>query len=166
MSEKTPNQPWDWREARRLRAWELKQLGWKPIDIATALGVSNGAVSQWLRLANAQGMDALRSRKGGGPHKRLSDVQLGQLPTLLSQGAEHFGFRGDIWTRARVGQVIHDWFGVSYSLAHIGRLLKQIGWSRQKAVERASQRDEVAIARWQSESWPQLEKKPATRPAR
>ena len=38
--------PSGWREARRFRAFELKQDGWKQIDIAEALGVSEGAVSQ------------------------------------------------------------------------------------------------------------------------
>jgi hypothetical protein len=36
----------DWREERRKRAWELKTQGWQQKDIAAALGVSEGAVSQ------------------------------------------------------------------------------------------------------------------------
>ena len=36
-----------WMEARRLRAWELLQKGWKQIEVAEALGVSRGAVSRW-----------------------------------------------------------------------------------------------------------------------
>ncbi len=38
----------DWREGRRLRAWELKKEGWSQQRIADALGVSKGAVSQWM----------------------------------------------------------------------------------------------------------------------
>ena len=45
----------DWREVRRRRAWELKQQGWKQRDIAVALGVTEGAVSQWLKRAREQG---------------------------------------------------------------------------------------------------------------
>ena len=41
----------DWREWRRMRALELKHLGWKQRDIAAALGVTDGAVSQWLAAA-------------------------------------------------------------------------------------------------------------------
>ena len=41
----------DWREERRKRAWALKHEGWPQKDIATALGVSEGAVSQWLKRA-------------------------------------------------------------------------------------------------------------------
>ena len=38
--QKTPKTFSDWREARRFRAWELKQKGWTQIGIAEALGVA------------------------------------------------------------------------------------------------------------------------------
>jgi predicted transcriptional regulator len=38
--------PHNWREARRLQAWHLKQQGWRQRQIAQAMGVSEGAVSQ------------------------------------------------------------------------------------------------------------------------
>lgn len=78
---------------------------------------------------------------------------------MLNQGAEHFGFRGEVWTRGRVARVIKREFGVIYSQVHVGRLLQKIRWSSQKPVERASQRDEEAIERWRTERWPQLQKK-------
>lgn len=150
----------DWREARRVRAWELSQKGWKQKDIAEALGVSPGAVSQWLKQARAEGPEALRHRKGGGPKPRLSEEQLAELPRLLAQGAEHFGFRGEVWTQPRVATLIQREFGVSYHPAHVGRLLKHVRWSRQKPVERATQRNETAIERWRTDTWLTLKKKP------
>jgi len=160
MDKKKTNQPNDWREGRRFRAWELKQKGWKQKDIAEALGVSKGAVSQWFKKASNDGVEALRGRKGGGPKPRLRAEQLNQLPALLAQGAEQWGFRGDVWTRARVAVVIKRSFGVAYGLSQVGLLLSKIGWSRQKPLERASQRDEAAIERWRSETWLELKKKP------
>lgn len=160
MDEQKQKQVQDWREARRLQAWKLKQKGWKQKDIAEALGVSKGAVSQWFKKAESEGVEALRKRKGGGPKPRLSAEQVNQLPTLLSQGAEHFGFRGDVWTRARVVAVIRKVFGVTYSRTHVGWLLEKIGWSWQKPLSRASQRNEEAIERWRSETWLEVQKKP------
>jgi transposase len=151
---------------RRLRAWELKGKGWKQKDIAEALGVSEGAVSQWVKRAEAGGEEALYTRRGGGPAARLNEEQLRRLPALLEKGAEHFGFRGDIWTRARVATLIEREFGVRYSTVHVGRLLKALRWSSQKPVKRASQRDEAAIERWQAERWPELEKKPSRKDER
>jgi len=165
MDKKKQKESQDWREARRLRAWELKQKGWQQKAIAEALGVSKGAVSQWLKQADREGVEALRKRTGGGPKPRLSAEQVNQLPALLSQGAEHFGFRGDVWTRARVAAVIQQTFGVRYSLTHIGWLLDKIGWSLQKPVTRASQREEAAIERWRNETWFEVQKKPSRRDA-
>ena len=85
----------DWREARRFRALELSEQGWSGVAIAEALGVTEGAVSQWLgRAREGGGKEALRARKASGRPPRLSRAEKEQLPALLKQGAEHFGFRG------------------------------------------------------------------------
>jgi transposase len=142
----------DWREARRFRAWELHLKGWTQARVAEALGVTEGAVSQWFKKVRKEGLQSLRSRKGGGPKPKIRSEQLEGLPELLAKGPEAYGFRGDVWTRARVGAMIEKEFGASYSEVHVGRLLGEIGWTRQKPTERASQRDEVEIARWNEET--------------
>lgn len=151
----------DLREYRRFRAWELRQEGWTQQRIASALGVTQGAVSQWLKRAReGGGPEALRRRKAPGAQPRLMPKQLARIPELLERGAEAHGFRGDVWTRERVGKVIEREFGVSYHPTHVGRILRDLGWSRQKPVERASQRNEAAIRRWRDERGPELQKKP------
>ncbi len=156
----------DWREARRLRVWELKSKGWKQSDIAEALGVSEASVSEWVRRGREGEAEALRSQPKRGAPRRLGDEQLARLPGLLKQGAEHFGFRGDIWTRGRIAHVIQQEFGTTYSAVHVGRLLKAIRWSSQHPIERASQRNEVAIQQWRDETWPGLKKRPRRKGAR
>jgi transposase len=96
----------------------------------------------------------------------LTDKQWARLPGLLKQGAEHFGFRGEVWTRRRVASVIEREFGVRYSLTHVGRILEALRWSSQKPIERADQRDEAAIEDWRSQTWPELQKKPSRKGAR
>jgi transposase len=144
----------------------LKQEGWSQKAIAEALGVSEGAVSQWMRRAEGGGAEALRSQPRPGTPRRLKAEHQKRLPELLDKGAEHFGFRGEVWTRGRVADVIRREFGVKYSARHAGRLLKAIRWSRQKPVDRASQRDEIAIEQWRAETWPRLQKKPRKKDAR
>jgi transposase len=58
-----------------------------------------------------------------------------------------------------VAKLIGDHFGVYYHPAHVSRLLRQIGWSVQKPITRASQRDEAAIADWAETRLPALKKK-------
>ncbi len=154
----------DWREERRKRAWILKQAGWLQKDIAAALGVSEGAVSQWLKRAReGGGVEALAAHPPPGMTPRLSAEQRAQLPTLLARGAPAYGFTGDVWTAKRVAQLIERAFGVRYHPDHVSRLLRACGWSYQQPITRATQRDEAKIAAWREQRWPALKKGPTNR---
>ena len=151
----------DWLEGRRRRAWELKQQGWKQQDIAAALGVTPGAISQWFRRVREGGVETLRRHPAKGPTPKLTTEQRAQLPGLLAPGAEAYGYRGQVWTTKRVAEVIWHTFSVRYHPAHVSRLLRSVRLSVQAPIERANQRDEQAIAAWQTETWPTLKKRPA-----
>lgn len=148
----------DLREYLRFRAWDLHQSGWRQTDIATALGVTEGAVSQWIKRARQEGCTGLHKRSSPGRPAYLSPQQKAQIPVLLQRGAEAYGFRGDVWDRKRIREVIKQELGVTYHVSHITRLLREVGFSRQKPVPRASQRDEEAIEQWLQERWPMLKK--------
>jgi transposase len=160
MNTSTDAPPHDWKEGRRLRAVELHEAGWKAIRIAEALGVTRGAVSQWLKAAREGGRQALRRHPPPGRQPQLTAKQRAQLPALLARGAEAYGFIGEVWTGARVAEVIRQEFGVRHHPAHVSRILATIRWTVQQPVRRASQRDEAAIVRWQAERWPALQAKP------
>ena len=160
MEKNLSSQATNWREGRRLRAWELHQKGWKQQEIAKALGITQGAVSQWLKRAREGGVAGLRHRPPPGATPRLSPEQRDQLLELLAQGPASFGFQGDVWTQPRGAALIRDRFGVSYDPSQVGRILKACGWSSQKPVHRATQRDEAAIRQWQEERWPEIKKRP------
>ncbi len=150
--------PHNWKEARRLQAWHLRQKGWPQRHIAEALGVSAAAVSQWLKRARQDGPQALRHRPPPGAPRRLAADLLAHLPDLLRRGPEAYGFRGQVWTRKRVAEVLRVACGVVYHPTHVGRLLKALRWSPQKPMRRARQRDEAAITHWRQETWPALKK--------
>ena len=150
----------DAKEFRRLRAWELYQAGWKPADIARALGVTRGAVAQWFKRAREGGTDTLKKGAVGGSEPRLHPEQFTELDRLLREGPEAFGFRGQVWTQRRVATLIEREFGVKYHPFHMYRVLRRIGWSQQKPIRRATQRKEAAIQEWQEERWPALKQTP------
>ena len=159
--------PKDWKEARRFQGWHLMQQGWSQRRIAAALGVSEGAVSQWRKRAREGGLQALRQRPRSGAPRRLTTEQLARLPVLLHQGAEAYGFRGQVWTCGRIAAVIRLECGISYHPVHVGRLCRAIGWTPQKPARRARQRDEAAIARWREDTWPALKRgrRPSSKPS-
>jgi transposase len=152
----------EWLEGRRLLAWELYQAGWKQKAISVALGVTPGAVSQWMKRGRDGGKEALLRRKAPGATSKLSTEQLAKLPEVLARGAVAYGFHGQVWNHPRIAKVIQRELGVKYHPNHIPRLLKKINWTRQKPHRRASQRDEAAVQRWCKLEWPKLYKK-ATR---
>jgi DDE superfamily endonuclease/Homeodomain-like domain len=75
----------NWREGRRLRAFELKEQGWKQKQIAQALGVTEGAVSQWMK----------RQRKGSGRLETQASTRSDTPPERRSarQSTRAFGTR-------------------------------------------------------------------------
>src|ERR1700680_4756827 len=148
--------PADGLEWRRFRALHLKQQGWSRQDIAEALGVSPVSVSRWFARVRDSGPDALRAHPGSGPPPRLSSAQKRLIPEFLWHGAEAYGFRGQVWTCARIARVIKEEFGVRYHKGHVSRLLKELRWTPQLPIRRAIQRDEEAIQRWRDKVWPDL----------
>jgi transposase len=78
----------------------------------------------------------------------------------LLKGAKAAGFPTDLWTCPRVAQLIRESFSVTYHVDHVGRLLRDLGWSPQKPQRRAVERDEAEIQRWVKEEWPRVKKKP------
>ncbi len=87
---------------------QLKREGWYQRDIAEALGASEVTVSRWLARARAGGLQALRAHPGSGHPSGLTPAQLWMIPECLWHGPEAYGFRGQVWTCARVAKVIEE----------------------------------------------------------
>jgi transposase len=138
---------------------DLKRRGWHQRDIAEALDISEVCVSRWLAHARDYGPESLRARSAPGAPPKLSPAQKCSIPEFLWHGPEAYGFRGKVWTRARVAKVIQWEFGVRYHQGHVGRLLKELGWTPQRPIRRAIQRDEAAIRRWRERTWPELRRR-------
>lgn len=132
MEEKGKNTQQEWREYRRRRVWKMHQQGYKQRVIAQALGLSQGGVSQILQRVQRDGEAAIQGRKAPGGQAKLTLEQKRQLLAMLSQGAEAFGFHGDVWTRERVGVLIKRTFGVRYHVDYIGPLLPRLWLERAK----------------------------------
>lgn len=147
-------------EARRRRAVRLLGKGWKADDVAEAVGASRSAVYAWKKAAGKRGESsrALRAKPQHVPKCRLSGPQRARLKRLLKAGPREAGFPTDLWTLPRVAQLIEREFGVSYHSTHVGRLLKALGFSRQKPQRRSKEQDPQAVKAWREEKWPAIKK--------
>ena len=145
-------------ERRRCRAVDLIHKGERPSVVARILGVHRTSIYRWCKQAQAN-PENLRAKPH--PHRppRLNDQQLRELEKLLLQGAQTHGWNNQLWTAARVAVVIHRHFGIGFHHDYVGYFLRErLGWTSQKPVRRARERNEQAILRWQSEEFPQLAK--------
>lgn len=112
-------------EARRLRAIELKAKGLTQKEIAAALDVTPGAVSQWMRRYREGGVEGMRSRRDrSGARPRMEDGAWDRLAALLSEGPAAHGFDGAAWSFTNIARLIEREFGIRYHPAHVSRVLR------------------------------------------
>lgn len=114
-----------------------------------------------MKVVREEGKAGLQAHPQPGAIPKLAAEELALLPALLAIGAEAYGFRGEVWTCARIARVIEWEFGVSYHQDHVSRLLKAIEWTPQKPISHATQRNEREITHWRTKLWPELKKSAA-----
>ena len=150
-------------ERRRLQAMSLLEQGYCQSEVARQIGVTAGAVSQWVKAYQRDGPGALKAKVHCGPKPKLSKPQMQRLEQLLLKGARHHGFATELWTLARIVEVIRQHFEVTYDPSGVWHLLKRMGWSCQKPERRARERNDQAVVAWRKENWPRIKKRPQKR---
>jgi len=88
-----------------------------------------------------------------------------RLHTLLLQGPARLGYETPLWTCPRVAHLIAQEFGVRYHEGHVWKILVALGWSPQRPVGRARERNEQQIQHWKQKVWPAIKKKRSGRGA-
>ncbi|MEV4511743.1 hypothetical protein AB0K00_22560 [Dactylosporangium sp. NPDC049525] len=91
---------------QRMRAVDMFETGCRQVDVVNALGVTAQAASRWYHAWPSGGRDALVGAVRLGRRPRLSDEQIGQVEAALLAGPKAHGFATDMWTLARVADVI------------------------------------------------------------
>jgi transposase len=147
-------------EDRRRRALALLDRGCSLNEVGRRIGCAPVSVMRWRDARLQGGEKALQVRFSPGRPAKLDAKQQKRLLTLLLQGARAHGYRTELWTTARIAEVIEREFGVRYHRDHVGRLMHSLQWSPQKPERRALERDEKEIRRWKQDVWPRIKKKP------
>lgn len=147
-------------ERRRRRAIELLKDGAQPVEVARRIGVDRRSVRRWWSAFRQRGSSGITARPAAGRPLKLDTRARHRLERRLLKGALAYGFHTDLWTCPRVAQVIEWEFGVRYHVDHLGRVLRSLGWTPQRPVRRARERDEEAIHGWVKREWPRIKKKP------
>src|SRR5579864_8254387 len=145
-----PRRDFEALKKRRLKAARMFEAGELPAAVARALGSSIQAACYWMDqwIAGGRVRDALLGAGRAGRMPRLTTAQMGAVEEVLLKGALANGYSTDLWTLKRVAEVIERTTSVSYHPGHVWRLLRAMGWSRQKPSRRAAERNEARIQAW------------------
>lgn len=147
-------------EARRRRAVQLLDQGWRVQDVAAAVGASRKSVYLWKQAAGRHGARS-RGLAAKPPYVRACRPSLrerARLKRLLTAGPRRAGLATDLWTLPRVADLVAREFGVAYHPSHLGRLLHALGLSCQKPARRSREQDPAAVRTWREQTWPKIKK--------
>jgi transposase len=144
-----------------MQAARMFARGERQVDVVKALGVTAQTASRWYRAWLEGGQEGLTGAGRAGRRRKLSDEQLADVQAALAKGPKANGYPTDMWTLARVAEVIERITGVHHGTTQTWTILRdRLGWSRQRPARRAVERDDEVIATWVRQDWPRIKKAP------
>lgn len=147
---------------RRFLAVQRVAEGLSPAQVAPVLGVHTETVRLWVRTHKAGGDAALHGTPHPGRKPFLTPSQEAQVRSWLTQSPTAFGFRTELWTAARVAQLIRDRFGVAYHPNYLREWLTKRGYTPQKPKRHARQQNPERVREFLDTTYPTLQKKSPT----
>jgi transposase len=145
-------------ERRRLLAVQRVLDGYTATEVAEFLGVDPRSIRRWVAAYRQAGEQALVPRPASGRPPKLSLIQEKIALRWLTESPRHHGFETELWTAARLGQLIREEFGVALNTRYLSVWLRDRGFSPQKPQRVPRQRDPEAIAAWLKSDWPRIKK--------
>lgn len=141
---------------KRISALLLLADGRATPEIATHLGVSSATIYAWRGAFLVHRWDSLVRRTSPGRPSKLTATQRAQLKELVIAGPEAAGYDTGCWNSALIQDLIYRTFGRLYNVHYISELLRNLGFSYQKARFVADHLDEVRRQRWRIQAWPTI----------
>jgi len=142
----------------RRRAVKAVGAGRSQGEVAELFGVSIRAVNGWMARATRDGVMALAAKRRGRPKGiRLTAAPIKKITGLLrDRRPDQLKLPFYLWTREAVVQLIGRECRMKVSVWTAGRYLKTWGFTPQKPVRRAFERDPRAVARWLQREYPAI----------
>lgn len=144
------------RVVRRITALFSLIQGRSYVETAEVVGVTRQALYDWVRDLIVHGLESLTYRRSPGRPARLTKTQKRRLTELIDAGPEAAGFATGCWTSLLVQQLIEREFGVLYNRHYVCELLRNLGFSFQKAKFVSDHLDPAARQTWREETWPEI----------
>jgi transposase len=124
--------------------------------VARTLQVSDESIRLWLCAFLLYGVRGLETKRSPGRPPKLTKIQKRQLAAIIDKGPAEAGFISNCWRSPMIQHLIYEKFAIFYSVHYISQLLKNMGFSYQKARFVSDHLDEEARKQWLANTWPQI----------
>ena len=150
-------------EDRRKLAVKLRKKGKTYAEVAEIVGVHRNAVSKWCSMWDLGGTKALKVGKPGKPKGSGCTLDKEQQKKvqccLIECTPDQLQFDFALWTRKAVQQLIHSLFKIEMPIRTVGHYLSQWGFTPQKPIKRAYERNDKKIRQWLEQDYPAIEQR-------
>jgi transposase len=125
-----------------------------PEAIADKHGVAVSSIYAWLKQLLSGGLASLKPQWRGGRPRKLTASQRQRLSHWLKAGPQAVGYPAGCWSALLVQDLIQREFGVLYNAHYLCELLKNLGFSYQKARFVSDHLDEAQRFVWLTQVFP------------
>ena len=145
---------------RRKQAVLLFEKGLKRYEIAPLVGVSAYTVSQWIKAWKKGGQAALKVGNKGRPRglyrKLLPHEEREIRRAITDRCPDQLKLPFALWTRQAVQTLIRQKYSVDLSLQAISNYLNMWGFSPQKPIRQAYERNDQRVRIWLEKQYPAI----------
>ena len=144
-------------QVMRQQAVKAIQNGESPRTVAAAYGVNQRTVYRWLSDFACGGQNALLAKSIPGRPPKVTPEQMQWIAeTVRDKSPQQVKLAFALWTLPLIGELIFHQFAIRLSPPSVGRIMRILGFTPQRPLYRAWQRDPVWVERWQAEEFPIL----------
>jgi transposase len=146
----------DLRTAKRVMAIIAVGSNIEDSKISLVLKVCEESIRLWINRFLSKGIEGLKSKKIPGKPPKLTKSQKRELDRIITEGPVKAGFSGACWRSPMIQSLIYEKFNVFYSVNYIAQLLKNMGFSYQKAKFVTDNKDPEKRKEWLETKWPEI----------
>ena len=150
----------DAQEALRIRAVNSVLAGESPELVASAIGINRTTIYDWLAKHRDGGVSSLKKRKAPGRTPKLDAKKRQWIFNLLTtKNPQQLKFEFALWTREMLQEIILEKYKIKLSLVSIGKLLADLGFTCQKPLYKAIQKNDTLVNEWVKKVFPKIKKR-------
>ena len=155
---------------RKRAVYGVMRHGLSQKKAAELFGFSQTSMSKYIRLYKSQGAKSFSYKKRGipiGTGSFLRKTQEQELrEDIVSFTPDELGMEFTLWTSKVVREHLRRKYAINYSVRGVRKLMCRIGFSSQKPVKLAIQRNPEKITEWLEKQYPKIKERAMKESAR